>query len=120
MFVLNQVEERTPEVMVADFKRWQLSNANSVVAQNRANKPVLTSVGGNDGAKALAPLLPAPFFRPEWHLSDPVLSILGRHYLCLCIIFQSQPVSMATDRLKDERRTGGEVRVRSQGGGVCP
>lgn len=47
--VLNQVEERTPEVMVADFKTWQFSNADSVVAQNRANKPVLTSVGGDDG-----------------------------------------------------------------------
>lgn len=52
------------------------------------------------------PSCPHPSSLPERHLSAPVRSILGRHCFRLCIIFQSWPVSMATDRLKDEQRAG--------------
>lgn len=102
------------EVLGADGERPGFSDADSVVALP------LTSIGGEDGGGRPPPTCPHPAFLPDWHLSAPVLSILGRHCFHLCIIFQSRPVSMATDRLKAEQRAGGEAGVSSPGGGVCP
>lgn len=110
--VLNQVGERKPKVMVADFRRWHFSSADSVAAQNPADILVLRFVGSDDGGKTPGPHLPAPSFLPGWHLPAPTPSILGRHFLHLCIIFQSWPVSMATVRLKDDQRAGGKSRRR--------
>lgn len=83
--------------MIAGFKRWHFSNADSVEAPSGADELVLASVGGDSGGKAPAPHLPAPSFLPKWPLSAPALSILGRHCLRLCIIF-SQPASFYGNR----------------------
>lgn len=89
--ILNQAEKKkkptNPGVMIAGFTRWRFSKADSVVAPNGANELVPASVGGDDSVQAPAPHLPALSFLPEWPLSAPALSILGRHCLLLCIIF---------------------------------
>lgn len=127
--ILNQAEKKkkptNPGVMIAGLKRWRFSKADSVVAPNGAKNLCQHLFGGDDGVQAPAPHLPALSFLPEWPLSAPALSILGSRCLRLCIIFfHSRPVSMATDRLKDELQSGsGEaarLEVRSPGGGVCP
>lgn len=89
------------------------------------SKELVPASGGDDSVQAPAPHLPAPSFLPEWPLSAPALSILGRQLPpSLHHFFHSRPVSMATDRLKDELQSGsGEaarLEVRSPGGGVCP
>lgn len=127
--ILNQAEKKknntNPGVMIAGFTRWRFSKADSVVAPNGAKNLCQHLFGGDDGVQAPAPHLPAPSFLPEWPLSAPALSILGRQLPpSLHHFFHSRPVSMATDRLKDELQSGsGEaarLEVRSPGGGVCP
>lgn len=88
---------------------FQIQNLLSVVTQSRVNKLVLTFIEGDDGADPPVSPLPVPSLFPAWHLLTSAASILGRHFLHLCIIFQSRPVSMATVRLKDERRAGDEA-----------